>query len=53
MNRNEANAFRIAQGLAALSPVDNTAQRKRQAANKAARAQALRDLKSKRQGKSK
>jgi len=53
MNIAKANEFRASQGLPLLPPVDNSAQKKRQAANKAAKAQASRELKSKRQGRSK
>lgn len=48
MNRNQANEIRASIGLPALPSVSNTAQRKRQDANKAARAQANRDMKAKR-----
>jgi hypothetical protein len=48
MNIAQANEFRVSHGLTPLPPVDKSAERKRAAANKAARAQASRDLKSKR-----
>jgi hypothetical protein len=48
MNRTQSNEIRASIGLTPLPAVDNSAQRKRQAANKAARAQASRDLKAKR-----
>lgn len=48
MNIAQANEFRIAHGLAPLVAPDTRAQKRAQDANKAKRAQASRDLKSKR-----
>jgi len=48
MNIAQINAFRVAHGLTPLTPADKGAQKRRQAANQAARAQASRELKSKR-----
>ena len=53
MNIAQINAFRASQGLAPLAAPDTNAQKRQQNANKAARAQACRDLKSKRSGPSK
>ena len=48
MNIKQANEWREAHGLAPLSAKDDRAAKRRQDANKAARAQANRDLKAKR-----
>ena len=53
MNRTQANEIRATLNLSPLPVVDNAAQKRRQDANKAARAQANRDIKSKRNGRSK
>ena len=53
MNIAKANEIRASLGLAPLPAVDKTQQKRRQAANKAAKAQACRELKSKRQSRSK
>jgi len=44
MNRTQANEIRASIGLTPLPEVDKRAQKRRQAANKAARAQANRDI---------
>lgn len=44
MNKQQINDFRVAHGLAPLPVVSSTAQKRKQAANQAARAQASRDL---------
>ena len=48
MNIKQINEFRVSHGLTALVPADDKGKQQRQNANKAARAQASRDLKSKR-----
>jgi hypothetical protein len=53
MNRTQANEIRASMGLQPLPQVDTAAQKRRQDTNKAARAQANRDLKSKRTGRGK
>lgn len=54
MNFDQINEFRVSHGLPALAkPAQDMAQKRRQYANKAARAQANRDMKSKRNGKGK
>lgn len=45
MNKQEINSFRVAHGLAPLPATDTRAKAVRQNRNKAARAQACRDLK--------
>jgi uncharacterized protein YkwD len=46
MNIREINEFRVSHGLTPLTPNENKGKAQRQNANKAARAQACRDLKS-------
>ena len=53
MNRAQANEIRVAHGLAPLPEVNKLAQKRRQAANHAARAQQNRDLRNSRTSKSK
>jgi len=53
MNMTQINAIRAQAGLAPLPAVDNRAQKRAQAANKAARAQANREMKAKRALRSK
>ncbi len=48
MNMQAINDFRVSHGLAPLEAKDTHAQKRRQDANKAARAQASRELKSNR-----
>ena len=51
MNKAQINAFRVAHGLAPLAETSKTAQKRKQAANQAARAQACRDLRAARGSK--
>lgn len=53
MNLAQINEFRVAHGLAPLVATEAKAAKRRQDANKAARAQASRDLKAKRASRSK
>ena len=53
MNMQQINAFRVSQGLPSLPAVDKVAEKRRQAANKAARAQGNRDIRNSRTSKSK
>jgi hypothetical protein len=53
MNMQQINAFRIAHGLTPIVAQDKRAQKRAQDANRAARAQASRDLKSLRNRKGK
>ena len=48
MNLVKINEFRVSHGLSPLTAKDTNAQKRQQNANRAARAQANRDLKSKR-----
>jgi len=53
MNMTQINAIRTQAGLAPLPSVDKRAQKRNQDANKAARAQANREMKAKRASRSK
>jgi hypothetical protein len=53
MNLKQANEFRAQLGLQPLVAVDSREQRNRQERNRAAKAQANRDLKARRQGRGK